>query len=85
MGRAKIISVDITDAGDGSLRATSRQMEGLFIHGESEEELREVLPAVLEAMFRAVGETVRVVAADSDFGIPMPWVVLPKDADRVPC
>lgn len=86
MDRAKIISVVIKDSGDGTLRATSPQMAGLFIHGNTEEELREALPVVLEAMFRAIGQTVTVVDADGEgLDIPMPWVVLPKSNDRIAC
>lgn len=84
MGRPKIISIVIEDVGDGLLRATSPQVHGLFLHGETVDELKEAVPAVLEAMFRSVGQSVRVLEADDEaHSIPMPWVILPSE--RVAC
>ena len=79
MDRARIISVNVEAGEAGLLHATSAQMKELLVSGESIEEIREALPAVIRAIFDSHGETVQVLEVENnDVGIPMPWVIVPK-------
>ena len=78
MHLAKIISVNIEAGEAGLFHATSAQMKELLVSGESVEEIREALPAVIRAIFDAHGESVQVLEAEnSDVGISMAWVIVP--------
>lgn len=85
MRRAKIISVQITEGSGGLLHATSPQMRELFVSGRSIDAVKSAVPGVIEAIFEAHGESVRVVEADDDIALPMPWVILRQERHTTHC
>ena len=86
MRRAKIISIQIKEGGAGLLHATSPQMRELFVSGRSIDAVKAAVPSVIEAIFEAHGEAVRVIEADDDDTcLPMPWVIVPQDQSKVHC
>lgn len=87
MNRAKIIGV-LIEAGEADLfHATSPDMPELLVSGESIEDVKTAVPAVIEAIFKAHGSDVSVVEAESDDAprIPAPWVIIPQQAIQKAC
>lgn len=78
MRKARIIDVVIERGGAGLYHATSPNLRGLLVSGETVEEVREAVPAVIEAIFDASGESVRAIEAVDDTNRSSPWVVLPR-------
>jgi predicted RNase H-like HicB family nuclease len=86
MKRAKIVGVVIEKGDAGLFHATSPDLRGLFVSGESIEEVKSAVPLVIEALFDAQGESVRVIEAeDHGKATPAPWVVLPKASVELAC
>lgn len=88
MQRAKIIGLVIETGEEGLLHATSPDMRELFVSARSVEELKRTVPAVIEAIYDAHGEAVRVLEADGARGAAQdasPWVVVPKVATELAC
>lgn len=74
---AKLIDIEIKQGAAGLYHATSPQLNGLFVSGESEQELLEAAPVLIEALYSEQGRKVVVLATDnSNPKIPSPWVVV---------
>ena len=84
MRRAKIIGVIIEKGDAGLYHATSPDMKDLLVSGETVEDVKEAVPAVIAAIYEAYGENVNVVEAEerAESNSPFPWVVLPGKAEN---
>ena len=86
MRKAKIISVEVTDNGDGLFHATSPQIRELFVTGESAEQALERVPEAIEGLFALDGIDVCAVQADNDnLPIPQPWVIVDRETQATSC
>ena len=79
MMRAKIIHVDISEGEKGLFYATSPEIKELFVGAKTHEEAKESVPRVIEAIFQARGESVRVLDVDdAEMQMPRPWVIVSR-------
>lgn len=86
MQKAKIISIEVSEAGEGLFHATSPQIEALFVTGESAEQAIQKVPEAIEGLYALDGLKVDVVPAENDdLPIPQPWVILGTESRRAAC
>ncbi|MEM6610219.1 MAG: hypothetical protein AAF689_16775 [Pseudomonadota bacterium] len=89
MLKAKIITIIIERGRAGLFHATSPQMTELLVSGESVQEVRSAVPAVVEAIYGAHGKSVQVYETEpegEDPAIPAPWVIVPnRGSATAPC
>jgi predicted RNase H-like HicB family nuclease len=68
----KRISIQvITHRETGLLVAFSPEMDGLYVHGRTEQELRERVPVAIRALLEASGERVIDVSEMNDDSVPV--------------
>lgn len=76
-GRAKIIHVEISEGKAGLFYATSPEIRELYVGAKTRDGAIEAVPRVIEELFAARGEHVRVLNVDdAEAQIPMPWVIV---------
>lgn len=80
--KAKIIRVSFRPGEHGLLVATSADLKGLYVVGQSHATLHDEVPLAIEALFAAKGVKVVVHEAEDEADDILPWVAVPLANER---
>ena len=80
--KAKIIRVAFRPGEQGLLIATSADLMGLYVVGQTRSELIDDVPNAIEALFTAQGQQVVVHELEDDTVGMQPWVAVPVAPNR---